>query len=153
MTKKRTFSIILFSVLTLSFTAFIFSNSLLVAEESAARSGRFIPFLQKLLESIGIDATPDSISFFIRKTAHFLEYFILSALVSGTVLSATDKQIFLSLAPIYSLIIAITDEFVMQAVTEGRSPEWRDVSIDTIGALLAAAVILLFLKLTKRNRR
>ena len=151
MTKKRKISFLVFSFLTIAFTAFIFSNSLLIAEESAARSGRFLPIIQKVLGVFGLNPSIDDVSFFVRKTAHFLEYFLLSALASGAILSLTEKKPFISLAPVYSLLVAITDEFVMQGMTEGRSAEWRDVLIDLCGALLFAVILIIY-KRIKRNR-
>ena len=153
MIKKKRLFFSIFAILTLLMTAFIFSNSLLVAEASAERSGRFIPLLQKILSSVGIDADSDTLSFIIRKTAHFLEYFLLCALASGVVLSQTERESFLIFSPVYCFLVAVCDEFIMQGMTEGRSAEWRDVGIDVSGALLCLCVVLITIKLIKRNRR
>lgn len=151
--KKRVFAIVVCSFLLVFMTAFIFGNSLLVAEQSAANSGRFVPLIQKALSSIGFDAKADDVSFFIRKTAHFLEYFILGTLASLIITLSTEKRIYLTVSPLYCFLVAVVDEFVMQGMTEGRSPEWRDVLIDVCGAVLSAVLIITILKIIKRNRR
>lgn len=153
MTKKRKISVAVFATLTVFMTAFIFGNSLQVAEQSAATSGRFVAVLNALLDFFGIEAESDMLSFIVRKTAHFLGYFVLGTFFSLFVLSLTNKNILLASSPIYCLIVALADEFIMQEMTEGRSPEWRDVFIDLSGAVLAVSVILVTIKLIKRNRR
>jgi VanZ family protein len=58
--------------LALLWLAFIFSNSLKSAEESAEDSGKVLAFLQGLFPSLTVDG--------IRKLAHFAEFFVLGAL-------------------------------------------------------------------------
>lgn len=153
MTKKRKISVAVFATLTILMTAFIFGNSLQVGEQSAATSGRFVSILNAVLDFFGIEAETDTLSFIVRKAAHFLGYFVLGSLFSLFVLSLSNKSVSLAFSPVYCFLIAITDEFVMQGMTDGRSPEWRDVLIDVGGAVLAVIVILITIKLIKRNRQ
>lgn len=72
--------------------------------------------------------------FILKKTAHLVEYAILSALIFRAMINyGVDRK----KAFIYSLIIAgaygISDEF-HQSFTPGREPRLRDIIIDTIGA-------------------
>jgi VanZ family protein len=153
MTKKRKISVAVFASLTIFMTAFIFGNSLQIAEQSAATSGRFVSVLNAVLDFFGIESETDTLSFIVRKTAHFLGYFVLGTFSSLFVLSLSNKNILLVSSPLYCFIIALADEFIMQAMTEGRSPEWRDVFIDIGGAVLSVVIIFVTIKLIKRNRR
>jgi VanZ family protein len=64
-----------------------------------------------------------------------------------------SKKKALVIAPTVTLAIAVFDEFVIQRISSGRSPEWRDVIIDLCGALLATAILSLrfFLKSKKEE--
>jgi VanZ family protein len=54
-----------------------------------------------------------------------------------------------------SAAVALVDEFIVQASTEGRGPSFFDVLIDTSGAAVGAALIfgLLFALNRVRNRK
>jgi len=140
---------LIFALLTLFVTLFIFGNSLRSGEESAEQSGFFVDILNNVLETVNIHPNYDSISFFIRKAAHFSEYFLLSALAAMGIFLATTKKQFIFISPLYSFIIAVCDEFICQAMTEGRGPQWTDVMIDTSGALIAALILFLIIHFKK----
>ena len=62
--------------LALLWLAFIFSNSLKSAEESAEDSGKVLAFLQGLFPSLTDEG--------VRKLAHFAEFFVLGALATAS---------------------------------------------------------------------
>ena len=75
--------------------------------------------------------------FIVKKTAHIVEYAILSLTIyRALTLEGVGKK----RAGIYSIIFSIfygfTDEF-HQSFTPGREPRLRDTVFDTIGAVLA----------------
>ncbi len=75
--------------------------------------------------------------FFIKKTAHIVEYFILTILVFRAFWnSGVDKKRALFFAFLSSIFYGITDE-IHQSFTPGREPHIRDVVFDTIGAVIA----------------
>jgi VanZ family protein len=92
---------------------------------------------------MGIDA--DISEHAIRKLAHFGEYMILSLLVCADVLCFVKSFMpsekvypFFTIAPIFAFCVASVDEFCVQASTIGRGPSFRDVCIDTSGAVVGA---------------
>lgn len=81
--------------------------------------------------------------FLIKKTAHFVEYAILSFLYIRAFLGngLPRKKTFI-LAFLVSLIYAVSDEY-HQSLVPGREPRIRDVVIDSIGALFAIYIVAL----------
>ncbi len=93
--------------------------------------------------------------FAIKKTAHIVEYGILTLLLyrAFTKGSGVDKK----RAAIYSIFFAIfygvSDEF-HQSFTPGRMPKIRDVGFDTIGSVFSIYFIWNILpKMPKKLRR
>ena len=146
--KKYTILILLFLLL-----AFIFYMSSNPVDQSAQMSyeidrwlcGLFVPDYEALpYESqtslaIGLD-------FWVRKSAHFLEYAALGALVyfaAGLFLESERGRFLLSLCA--GTVWAATDEF-HQYFVPGRSCELRDVMIDAAGVLTGAAAAVVVKK-------
>lgn len=150
---KRAIIIFVTSLLALLITAFIFSSSGQTASESDAMSGVLVSIVKIPLEFFGIFLSDDTINFIIRKTAHFTEYFVLSSALSIDLICIFKKKTFAFIAPLYCTIVACCDEFLVQAATEGRSPEFRDVLIDISGAVLAFAVIILIYNYKQNKNR
>lgn len=73
---------------------------------------------------------------FIRKTAHFTEFFILAVTVVFPLYVYRLRGIFLFLTGgIFCVMVAFLDEY-SQSFIHGRSPALRDVAIDSAGAFL-----------------
>lgn len=88
----------------------------------------------------------------IRKLAHAFIYCVLSitycipvyALLYKNSRNKGAKKYLLFLLPIFfAFLYAFTDEF-HQLFVEGRNGEFRDVMIDTLGAIIGAKFFLLF---------
>lgn len=78
--------------------------------------------------------------FLLKKTAHLVEYAILSILLYRAFLgSGTDrtKAVIISIA--ISITYAISDEY-HQSFIPGRESRLRDVVIDTIGAIIGVNI-------------
>ena len=149
--KRLRRQVIVFSALSVLWTAFIISRSLRTADESLAESDYVLALLRRLL--------PFMTSFLVRKLGHFTEYFILGGLLFVAARAAlslrrekaaagglsgvpSGKGRFLSgagLPAAVGLLVAAADECVQLGV-EGRSGELRDVLIDLLG--VTAAVLL-----------
>ncbi len=157
---KKYIPFIIFCVLTLLWVGFIFSNSAKTGEESGAASTAVVESVEGFLEKLGI--TPDISELFIRKLAHFLEYALLSLLCCADILclikaSKTNRRIepFWLISPTFCFLVANIDEFCVQASTAGRGPSFRDVCIDTSGALfttLVFALVIFFISRRKEKR-
>ena len=131
--KKRIFSVLLFTF-SILWIAFIFSNSLENSVESSEKSTWvynivrvFLPWVSKI---------------FIRKLGHFAEFAILGVLLSFSINSIISpsrmrplhRRLSLFFAFPTAFIIGCIDEF-LQNFSEGRSPAFTDVLIDTAGGL------------------
>jgi len=85
-------------IVTILWICFIFGNSLMNAELSGNTSGNLSRILFDLLMKAGITITFDAFHHFIRKLAHFTEYFILAVLVCLSLkyqpLRITEKPVF-----------------------------------------------------------
>lgn len=90
---------------------------------------------------------PDTLAFrIISKVLHFVIFGILSILYLLSLkwrrtFLETDHKVFL-LSLVLTIIYAITDEF-HQSFSLGRSPSFKDVIIDTFGALTFLCVVYL----------
>lgn len=144
---------LIFAVLAVLATLFIFSNSLKVGEESSEQSNVIVDIIESIAEKVGITFDRPALSHFIRKLAHFSEYFLLSALSATAITLWFDNRKSIVFAPIYSLIVAICDEFVFQRITDGRSPQWTDVLIDFGGALSAMTAVLIIFMIIKNKSK
>lgn len=148
-TKKR--KSLFFGLLSVAIILFIFYNSLQSGEESSRASGFVTGIVKGFLNFLGLEPSGESLSFIVRKTAHFGEYFLLSLAISSFLLNAARKKGFSCLSVLVSFCVAACDEFIMQGATDGRSPQWTDVLIDTSGAL--TALLLLAAVLFVRSRK
>lgn len=86
----------------------------------------------------------------VRKAAHFTEYAILGFLISMFfVFSGTRglKPVIYTAA--FCLIFSSADE-IHQSFVPGRSCQFTDILIDTLGGALGAFLVFLFLKVKRR---
>ena len=91
-----------------------------------------------------------NIEHIIRKLAHFSIYFLLGAflmLTAGTF--KWENCIRFDVSVLFALVYAMSDEF-HQLFVSGRSCEFRDVCIDTIGASFGILLVLVIFILVKK---
>ena len=84
---------------------------------------------------------------FIRKTAHFTEFFVLAVTVAFPLYVYRIRGIFLFFTGgIFCVMVACLDEY-SQSFVAGRSPALRDVFIDSAGSLcgILAAQLLCYI--------
>lgn len=95
----------------------------------------------------------DNCIFIVRKSAHFLEYFILGILILNVFKDykiLTIKYIFISL--LFCFLYACTDE-IHQLFIPGRSGRPIDVLIDTFGSLVGIIIYyIIYQKFNKSNK-
>lgn len=121
-------------LITMSFLIFYFSSQ--NGTESGNLSFEFFQMLGLSFEQI------DKIHFLGRKMAHVTEYFILTIL-TARVIKVTKLKNKILLTFIYPLLFAASDEF-HQTFIPGRSGQITDVFVDSIGIILAIALIVIF---------
>ena len=134
---------------------FIFIMSSFGHTSSDAQSNIFVDFIAQNFPHVrhGLENNLISLNtliFLVRKTAHFTEYAILGSLFFLNLKSwqrsksSTSMNILLSL--IFSFLYACTDE-LHQIFIPGRSAQFRDVLIDTLGASFGILITYLTIKL------
>lgn len=166
---------VIFIILTLLCMGLIFYYSSMEAEESTKQSSRVSMILGKMIyKDFGTWSLEDQLEFsertstLVRKTAHGLEYGMLSCLVLGSLggievykrqyqpkslESKHLKSILIFKALIITALYAASDEF-HQLFVKGRSGKVGDVFIDTFGAIICLAIAhFLLTGIYKRKRR
>ncbi len=150
MTKSKLIRIILILLLVLWITV-IFVMSSQPAAESSKTSSKFVI---KIIDVIYRDFENFSakrqanitniITLLVRKSAHFLEYFILGLLSAGVATTYKDKKHSLNFvwAALFCVVYAISDE-LHQYFVPGRACRLLDVCIDSMGSIFAVAFIAL----------
>lgn len=113
-------------------TLFIWGQSLLPAEQSQEQSG----FVRMLLDALlGDGPVAVFILTYVRKIAHFTEFFLL-----GAEWAAYRRMRRCRGAWLYGLPVAAADE-VLQFASPGRAPALADVALDFAGYLCGFAVV------------
>lgn len=137
-------------ILFLGWISFIFYMSNQPAVISDQQSG----FVIDLIKAMGIDIGSkfgELTNFAVRKAAHVSEYCVLAFISYNLVRCYTDKK---NHARIYCILIvflyACTDE-IHQLFVPGRSGMFRDVLIDTSGAVIAVVVLYIIDRVKSKN--
>jgi VanZ family protein len=116
---------------------FVFSSQ--PADVSSEKSNIVIAFLNSI--GLNLDSTFGELSsLVVRKTAHFMEYFILYMLMYNVVSEEFKPRKAFVICITGVFLYACTDEF-HQTFVPGRAGRFSDVIIDTLGGLSAAALI------------
>ncbi len=135
MKKKK----IINTIILIIWCIFIFIMSSFNADYSNDQSNFVINVFSNIFDISNIS----NISYIIRKLAHFCEYFILVILVVNCFKCYKVKPLYIY-SVVFSIIYACTDEF-HQLFISGRSGEFIDIGIDSLGILMGA-FIYYFLK-------
>ena len=131
---------------------FVFGNSMLSKQESAEVSSTVMELVRGLLrpivEWITGGAVDDTLLHkVVRKGAHFAEFALLSALLTGLLrlLCGTWRTHAMGYVLFFSLLIGVLDEF-LQSFT-GRGTSVRDVMLDFCGALIGIGCAIVLIEL------
>lgn len=136
-------NIVTFTLLLLTI-AFIWGNSLLSGQQSHNVSSTVTEKVVTVVEkTLDIEVEPNFIEFIVRKSAHFIEFFILGLLIKS---SLSCKFIFSSL---FGISVASIDEFI-QIFSLDRGPSITDICIDSCGAVLGIIVYTIILLLINK---
>ncbi len=125
-------------------------------EVSSSKSDSVSKFIISIIEDIRgekfntseIEDFTDNTVFYIRKSAHFIEYLILGILIISILSDYSyDKKIVI-FSFIFCLLYAITDE-IHQLFISGRSAKVMDVIIDSSGSI--TGIFIYYLLVVKRK--
>lgn len=135
--------------LTIITICFIFYNSTRNGTESTNTSNFFTIILNKIMLSLNTNFNISS--HFVRKFAHFIEFFLLGCFITLTFESFTNKAIKnLGNILFLALLTPVCDEAI-QIFSEGRSSQVTDILLDFSGALTGIIFIIIFLCLKFKN--
>lgn len=148
---------IIFIVLTIALSSFIFIMSSQDATESADTSSGVCEAILSFFDSEYDDATEEqklqkveALQFWVRKGAHFSVYCVLAIFAFLAMRSVFTALPFV-FSLMYCLLFSISDE-IHQSFVPGRSCELRDVCIDFSGAILGTILIILFLRIILKKK-
>lgn len=122
---------IIYMCLTVIWILVIFSFSMQSGEESKQTSGGIVSMLVEILFPQGFDHV-ELLEYFVRRMAHFTEYFILAILVLQMLKQTTCPKMFIA-CMLICVFVASCDETI-QLFSGGRSGRLADVVLDSIGA-------------------
>ncbi|MBQ7133688.1 MAG: VanZ family protein [Ruminococcus sp.] len=129
--------------------AFIFINSALDADTSSKESMGVLQFINNIFSTLNINLTLSEN--FVRKCAHFVEYFVLGTLLFFTARAFADLQIRKLFVPLcVGFLTACVDETI-QLFSFGRSGQFTDVLLDFFGVCTAVFIFYIFTKYSKRK--
>ena len=123
----------------------IFTMSSFGSDSSNAQSNQIIHVLHQVFPNLSHTSGPDAsvLTFIVRKTAHFTEYAILGILFyffyRQTLPQKNGLRLFV-LAILSSFLYACTDE-IHQLFVPGRSGQFTDVLVDTLGASFGCTIL------------
>jgi len=153
MNKKKT--IVIGAVCLWMFLIFSFSSQ--AAEQTNQLS---LKITQKIID-MNLLVLPDGVepdaylllaNRWIRKAAHFFLFMILGFLISQVLNVWVKNRLYTSVVSlIISAAYAVSDEY-HQMFVPGRNAAWKDVFIDTIGAVLGILLSLLIIQAFKKRK-
>lgn len=151
---KITRKAVVFLLLTVSVTAFIWHNSLQDAVNSREASKFFDLLLVQLVKFSGGTLSWREVDHFVRKLAHFTEFALLGMMLRSFFAAALSRgRQLLSrctlLAVCLCAMVAGMDEYLQQ-FSPGRSCQLSDVALDSSGALMGILVVELLFYLLYR---
>ena len=139
---------IIFAILIIINCIIIFNFSAQNSEKSNQTSGVFVErtvsIITDINKNVKKESITDMVTIFVRKTAHFSIYALLGVWLmneANTFQISNKKKIIICL--IFGFLYAISDE-LHQSFVSGRSTEFRDVCIDTCGALFGISLVFIF---------
>ncbi|MBP7175201.1 MAG: VanZ family protein [Thermoclostridium sp.] len=141
-------------ILILILVILILGSSFFNSSSSNVPSIKLASIITKVLHRLGEDGNSVStINLILRKLAHFMEYLVLTILLSIGFLSTVKKQgwAFLTSA-ITAGFVSLIDEAFIQSVS-GRNSSFFDIFVDFLGIGAGLLVYALMSWLNVKSRR
>lgn len=141
---------VLWTVLTLLYLLFIYSNSMRPAAESSGQSQGLLKMIERVfpfaVHTLGLT------EHVLRKMAHFGEYLILGLLLAQTAEAYGFLRVRqLWAVPLSGFLMASVDEGI-QLFVDGRSGQFSDVLLDLCGVAAGLFVWNIFRLFEKTTR-
>lgn len=134
---------IFYPVLSILIIIFIFNNSLQTGTISSEASQFVLDFCNNILSFFNINFTIQGV--FIRKLAHFIEFFLLGFFVMMSFNSFFKFTFHILGFPLFiCLLIPVIDEYI-QSFVVGRSSLVSDVLIDFAGAFTGIIFVVFYI--------
>lgn len=145
---------LIFAIIIVINCVTIFSFSAQNAEKSKKTSSvvveRVVDSIVNINKNIKKESIIENVTFYVRKTAHFSIYTSLGIwLMCEANTFEISKKRRLLICVMFGALYALSDEF-HQGFVSGRSPEIRDVFIDTCGVLCGCIIALIIVKVVDR---
>ena len=139
---------VVFTLALIGCIAFIFSNSMAVANVSSVSSGRVLQLLQAVLRRLDHPALAQHLTMhLVRKLAHFCEYTLEGFLLMLCMRVYSRRPLrHITVPMLAGVLTALTDETI-QLFSEGRSSQVTDVWLDSAGVLAGILAALLLMGL------
>ena len=131
-------------LLVILWMLFIFKMSSYSSISSNNQSGFIVNIISNILNFNDLD----TLSFIIRKIAHFTEYFILGLLTYNMAYNY-NKKVYLSI--IICILYAISDE-LHQSLVPGRSCQILDILIDSSGSIISIYLLSILFHLKNNSK-
>lgn len=151
---KLNICIVVFTVISLLITSYIFYNSFQKIDESLERSDKVVEKVQPVVDP-DEKIEKEDFSKYTRKAAHIIEFAALGISI-GIVFAciyAKTKRLFISLPLLLSMSVGVADEFI-QSFSD-RTSCLKDVLIDFSGAcggLLLVVIAILVYSITRKRK-
>lgn len=140
--------------ITILITAFIFYNSFQSGEISSNTSNKVLDIINNSLSAIGLNLQFTGI--FVRKSAHFIEFFVFGVFLMLTINEFYDKTIEILERPLFiGLFVPVIDEYI-QSFSPDRVSAVSDVLLDFFGAgtgILLVCIVIAIKDNYNRNNK
>ena len=142
---------IVYLIVTILVVMFIFYNSIQNGESSSNASTTVLNFINNIINSIGLNFKLEG--YFIRKLAHFVEFFTLGIFLMLTFEAFTNKIFSIIGFPMFlAIFIPVIDEYI-QIYSDGRTSSVKDVLLDFFGAMIGIIIVSLCFVLNKKKNK
>ncbi len=135
----------MYSVSVIIWQIVIFLFSAQTAASSSGLSGNLtkmvIGFIMPLLTAAELDNIAQTLSFAVRKFAHFAIYFVLGVLMYKAIQKCSYFKNKLSVSFVFCALYSVTDE-IHQIFVPGRACRVFDIFVDCCGSILGIAFVV-----------
>ena len=139
---------VVFTLALIGCIAFIFSNSMAVADVSSVSSGRVLQLLQAVLRRLGMPGLAQRLTMHIvRKMAHFCEYLLEGFLLMLCMRVYSRRPLRHITVPMLAGVLTAMADETIQIYSPGRSSQVTDVWLDSAGVLAGILAALLLMGL------
>lgn len=144
---------VLYILATLLVLIFIFYNSMQDGKDSANTSTAVLNYINNFMKSININFRLSG--HIVRKTAHFVEFFVFGIFIMLTLDSFKEKSYASFGYPLFFCIFVPTIDEYIQTFSNGRGSSVKDVLLDFLGAITGVIIIyiIVFIQNKRRSKR